>query len=99
MIPPTPAQKQALDAIRRLSARGVAPSFAELGHALGLASKSGVHRLVHGLKARGWVDFEPNGVRTLRILEGAERIDLSTMSGVELVQLRDRITAELVNRG
>lgn len=99
MIPPTPVQKQALDAIRRLSTRGVAPSFEELRQALGLANISGVHRLVHGLKARGWVDFEPARARTLRVLDGAERIDLSTMTGSELVKLRERITAELIGRG
>ena len=34
---------------RRLAATGVAPSFDEMKDALGLKSKSGIHRLISGL--------------------------------------------------
>ena len=33
----------------------VSPSFDEMRDALGLASKSGVHRLVSGLEERGYI--------------------------------------------
>lgn len=34
----------------RLNATGVAPSFDEMKEALGLKSKSGIHRLISGLE-------------------------------------------------
>src|ERR1700756_3832436 len=37
----------------RLSRGGVSPSFDEMKEALGLKSKSGIHRLITGLEERG----------------------------------------------
>ena len=39
----------------RLNATGVAPSFDEMKEALGLKSKSGIHRLISGLEERGFI--------------------------------------------
>ena len=38
-----------------LSINDVPPSFDEMRDALGLASKSGIHRLVSGLEERGYI--------------------------------------------
>ncbi|MFO1156203.1 MAG: repressor LexA, partial [Rhodospirillales bacterium] len=38
---------------RRLRDSGVSPSFDEMKEALGLRSKSGIHRLMTGLEERG----------------------------------------------
>ena len=52
----TAMQRRGLALIRdSLEANGVSPSYDELAGALGLKSKSGVHRLVEQLEARGYV--------------------------------------------
>ncbi|HEX2582289.1 MAG TPA: transcriptional repressor LexA [Dongiaceae bacterium] len=51
----------------RLLADGVAPSFDEMKEALGLKSKSGVHRLIIGLEERGFIRRLPHRARALEI--------------------------------
>ncbi len=46
---------------------GVSPSFDEMKDALGLKSKSGVHRLVTALEERGFIRRFPNRARALEI--------------------------------
>ena len=46
----------------------VPPSFDEMRNALGLASKSGVHRLVTGLEERGYIRRLVNRARAIEIL-------------------------------
>jgi len=47
----------------------VTPSFDEMRDALGLASKSGVHRLVSGLEERGYIRRLANRARAIEILK------------------------------
>ena len=47
------------------------PSFDEMRDALGLASKSGVHRLVSGLEERGYIRRLANRARAIEILRPA----------------------------
>ena len=47
----------------------VSPSFDEMRDALGLASKSGVHRLVSGLEERGYIRRLANRARAIEILK------------------------------
>ena len=69
----TRRQKQCFDFIKRhIDENGLSPSFDEIQHALGLASKSGAHRLVHSLKERGWVDFLPHRRRTIVLKNGGK---------------------------
>ena len=49
----------------------VPPSFDEMRDALGLASKSGIHRLVSGLEERGHIRRLPNRARAIEILRPA----------------------------
>jgi repressor LexA len=49
---------------------GPAPSFEEMKRALGLKSKSGVHRLVEALEERGFIRRLPNRARALEVLRG-----------------------------
>lgn len=49
----------------------VPPSFDEMRDALGLASKSGIHRLVSGLEERGYIRRLPNRARAIEILRPA----------------------------
>lgn len=47
---------------------GVCPSFDEMKEALGLKSKSGIHRLITGLEERGFIRRLPHRARALEIL-------------------------------
>lgn len=51
----------------RLSKDDVAPSFEEMKEALGLKSKSGIHRLISGLVERGYIERLPHRARALEI--------------------------------
>jgi repressor LexA len=65
----TRKQKELLLLIRdRLAAEGVPPSFDEMKDALGLRSKSGIHRLITGLEERGFIKRLPHRARALEIV-------------------------------
>lgn len=53
----------------RLSATGISPSFDEMKDALGLSSKSGIHRLITGLEERGFIRRLPHRARALEVLK------------------------------
>ena len=57
---------------KRLSEDGVSPSFDEMKEALGLASKSGVHRLVSALEERGFIRRLAHRARALEVLKMPE---------------------------
>ena len=44
---------------------GVSPSYDQMKDALGLKSKSGVHRIVLGLEERGWITRIPDRARSI----------------------------------
>ncbi|CAK0744565.1 LexA repressor [Azospirillaceae bacterium] len=52
----------------RLSQGGVSPSFDEMKDALGLKSKSGIHRLITGLEERGFIRRLPHRARALEVI-------------------------------
>ena len=51
----------------RLKTDDVPPSFEEMKNALGLKSKSGIHRLISGLEERGYIERLPHRARALEI--------------------------------
>lgn len=51
----------------RMSTSDVAPSFEEMKQALGLKSKSGIHRLISALVERGYLERLPHRARALQI--------------------------------
>ncbi|MBY0430881.1 MAG: transcriptional repressor LexA [Rhodospirillales bacterium] len=53
---------------QRLKAAGISPSFDEMKDALGLKSKSGIHRLVTGLEERGFIRRLPHRARALEVV-------------------------------
>jgi repressor LexA len=53
---------------------GVPPSFDEMKDALGLASKSGIHRLIIGLEERGFIRRLPHRARALEILKMPDEV-------------------------
>jgi repressor LexA len=52
---------------RRLVDTGICPSFDEMKEALGLKSKSGVHRLITGLEERGFIRRLAHRARALEV--------------------------------
>jgi repressor LexA len=54
---------------RRLAQDGVSPSFEEMKEALGLRSKSGIHRLISGLEERGFLKRLPHRARALEVVK------------------------------
>lgn len=53
---------------KKLREDGVSPSFEEMKEAIGLKSKSGIHRLISGLEERGFIRRLPNRARALEVL-------------------------------
>ncbi|WP_022726907.1 transcriptional repressor LexA [Fodinicurvata sediminis] len=53
---------------RHLNEHGVSPSFDEMKEALGLKSKSGIHRLISGLEERNFIRRLPHRARAIEIL-------------------------------
>jgi repressor LexA len=53
----------------RLKETGVPPSFEDMKDALGLQSKSGIHRLIMALEERGFIRRLPNRARALEVLK------------------------------
>lgn len=61
--------------------RGVSPSFDEMKDALGLKSKSGIHRLITGLEERGFIRRLPHRARALEILRLPENMGTLDVKG------------------
>src|SRR5262245_9107455 len=53
---------------RHLGEHGVSPSFDEMKDALGLRSKSGIHRLITGLEERGFIRRLAHRARALEVV-------------------------------
>ena len=72
----TRKQKELLILIRDCIAReGITPSFDEMKAAMGLRSKSGIHRLITGLEERGFIKRLPHRARALEILRLPDGLD------------------------
>src|SRR5260221_8803274 len=66
---------------QRLNATGVCPSFDEMKDALGLKSKSGIHRLISGLEERGFIRRLPHRARALEVVRLPEDTAIAGMRG------------------
>jgi repressor LexA len=64
---------------QRLADDGVSPSFEEMKEALGLKSKSGIHRLISGLEERGFIRRLAHRARALEVLKRPEEMALGGM--------------------
>ena len=60
---------------KRLKKNSISPSYDEMKDALGLASKSGIHRLITALEERGFIRRLPHRARALEIIKlpGAQK--------------------------
>jgi repressor LexA len=59
---------------KRLGDSGICPSFDEMKEALGLKSKSGVHRLITGLEERGFIRRLAHRARALEVARLPENL-------------------------
>ncbi|HAU28497.1 MAG TPA: repressor LexA [Rhodospirillaceae bacterium] len=58
----------------RLQDSGISPSFDEMKDALGLKSKSGIHRLIGSLEERGFLKRLPHRARALEVIRMSEDV-------------------------
>lgn len=72
----------------RLERDGVPPSFDEMKDALGLRSKSGIHRLITALEERGFIRRLPHRARALEVLRVPDAIEGAGQRGPRLVSDR-----------
>ncbi|MBL4837160.1 MAG: transcriptional repressor LexA [Kordiimonadaceae bacterium] len=81
----TAKQHQLLQFInQRLTDSGVSPSFDEMKDALGLKSKSGVHRLINALEERGFIRRMANRARALEIVKLPEAQGAASASTIQV---------------
>lgn len=73
---------------------GIAPSYEEIRQHLGLASKSGVARLIGALEERGHIQRIPNRARCIAIRDDEGLAAYSTQSLVAELARRREINVE-----
>ncbi|MBC8338974.1 MAG: transcriptional repressor LexA [Rhodospirillales bacterium] len=66
---------------QQLKQNGVSPSFDEMKDALGLKSKSGIHRLITGLEERGFIRRLPHRARAIEILRLPDNMEAPVFKG------------------
>lgn len=93
----TRKQKELLILIRdRLAVDGVPPSFDEMKDALGLRSKSGIHRLITGLEERGFIKRLPHRARALEITRMPEGLEIKpAKAGLRKTKTMDYRTSDM----
>ena len=73
----------------------IPPSFDEMRNALGLASKSGIHRLVSGLEERGYIRRLANRARAIEIVKFPKTNNIVEKTVGEVANL---VTLPLIGR-
>jgi repressor LexA len=66
---------------QHLSKHGVSPSFDEMKEALGLKSKSGIHRLITGLEERNFIRRLPHRARAVEVLRLPDDLQQTPIRG------------------
>jgi repressor LexA len=72
---------------KHLNEHGISPSFDEMKAALGLKSKSGIHRLITGLEERGFIHRLPHRARALEVVRLPENQQAAQQAGQAAGQL------------
>lgn len=78
------------DLLRYLAAaqrQGLSPSYDEMAAALGLKSKSGIHRMVEALATRGAIRRLPHRARTIALVEHVTTDDDPEPTNPEIIAL------------
>ncbi|MBT7944318.1 MAG: transcriptional repressor LexA, partial [Alphaproteobacteria bacterium] len=66
---------------QQLKQNGVSPSFDEMKDALGLKSKSGIHRLITGLEERGFIRRLPHRARAIEVQRLPDNMEAPAAKG------------------
>lgn len=97
----TPRERDLVEAIRRLTVDGIAPTYDELATELGYASKSRIFYLMNALERQGMIRRQASGRRQAQITTGnsAYTADaLKALSMEELEALRALVNDILTKR-
>jgi SOS-response transcriptional repressor LexA len=80
--------------------RGFPPAYGEIADAVGFASKSGVHRIVTGLEARGLIRRQGSRARSIELVDPAMDAapNVALWTSAKLRDVQRQIAAELANR-
>jgi len=83
----TPRQRQCLDIIENgISRNGVSPDYQQIADAMGLVSKSGVHRIVGHLEARGAIRRVPGRARAIALVDPSRASDALAFLDADTLQ-------------
>lgn len=96
----TPRERSLLDAIERLTVDGVVPTYTALARAVGLASKSGIHRMVSSLIEQGHLTRREGKWNCIELVRKADPVhfDLTALNDNDLRDLFDRVEQEASRR-
>ena len=82
----------------RIKAVGVPPSYDEMKDHLGLASKSGIHRLITALEERGFIRRLPNKARALEVLKLPADVEAASGLTPQAQPTNDSLSVPLVGK-
>ena len=96
----TPRERDFLAAVERLTSGGVPPTYTALMDELGLASKSGVHRLVVSLTDQGFLHKRWRKTQSIEVVRefGPSDSQLGAMCDDALRKLLARVEREAERR-
>lgn len=95
----TPREHQVLGYLERYVAdAGYAPTFTEIAAHLGVAGKSGVHRLLTSLERQGRIARDRDRPRAITILRGIEATGTRATTDLLAAVSTDALRAELNRR-
>ena len=77
---------------KKIGTSSVAPSFEEMKIALGLRSKSGIHRLICALEERGFLKKLPHRARSIEILRSPNRLENGKVSPEPFSELKSKFS-------
>lgn len=70
---------------------GVSPSYKQMQSALGLKSKSGIHRIITALEERGYIERIPNRARAIHVIAGPGGTPRPPVTSAEVKSLVQRL--------
>ena len=77
---------------KKIGTSGVAPSFEEMKIALGLRSKSGIHRLICALEERGFLKKLPHRARSIEILRSSTSFENGKVTPESFSKLNSKVS-------
>lgn len=70
----TPKQKVVFEFITLyIRMKGYAPSYRNIADAIGVRSKSNVHKYVHKLRKKGYLSVQPRMARSMRVMDASAK--------------------------